>query len=62
MWTHATNELEGRYALLLNNKYNAEKRKENAKLGLLTGQVEDGQIGGGVRVPNLEQIKLRLPF
>jgi hypothetical protein len=41
VWTHASNEVEGRYALLLNNKYNAEKRKEIAKLGLLTGQDGD---------------------
>jgi len=63
VWTHASNEVEGRYALLLNNAYNAEERKKIAKLGLLTGQDGDGhQTGGGVRVPNLEKIKLRLPF
>jgi len=34
VWTHASNEHEGRYALLLNN---ADRRKKVSKLGLLTG-------------------------
>ena len=64
IWTYAYNEHESRYAILLNNRV---KDQRQARLGLLAGQEEmpvnqQSDMNSTVRVPLLENIKLKIPF
>ena len=59
VWTHAVNEHESRYAVLLNNRI---KERKLSRLGLLAGKYEIN-ANSTVRVPILENIKLeQIPF
>ena len=58
MWTHAFNDIENKFAILLNNRVSERKL---SRLGLLAGQNED-KSEDTVRVPILERIKLKIPF
>ena len=61
MWTHAINETEGKYAVLLNNRV---KDSQSSGHGLLNAKQRDPNSGNatGVRVPILQKIKLTIPF
>ena len=64
IWTYAYNEHESRYAILLNNRVKDYQRR--ARLGLLAGQDEmmdqQDMVNSTVRVPLLQNIKLKIPF
>ena len=60
IWTYAYNEHESRYAILLNNRV---KDHRLSRLGLLAGQDDINQNENStVRVPILQNIKLKIPF
>ena len=56
VWTHAVNENENKFAVLLNNRIKDQKQ---VNIRTLNASQLDSQ---GVRVPILQRIKLSLPF
>jgi hypothetical protein len=56
VWTHAFNEIDNKYAILLNNRV---RERKLTCLGLLASEESSDTT---FRVPILERIKLRIPF
>jgi hypothetical protein len=56
IWTHAVNETENKYAVLLNNRV----KDNNTNLGLLTAN--QNTSSSGVSVPILQKVKLNIPI
>ena len=56
VWTHAYNEQEDRYAVLLNNRIKDSNKEQS--LGLLTRSYKAEDEKQEVRVPILKKIKL----
>jgi len=66
-WTHAVNETQNKYAILLNNRViEGKNRNHHVNIKTLTSNSKQSQIEVGnqlsVRVPVLQKLKLNLPF
>ncbi len=58
VWTHAFNEADNRFAVLLNNRVKSKNHFVNIKT--LTAKQQESTAN--VRVPILQKLKLSLPF